>query len=265
MYSGSPEETIPAFCRDNHITTLVTDFSPLRISRQWKDGIKHHLQSSTSFIEVDAHNVCPCWAVSKKCEFSAKTIRGKIHGLVDEYLHEYPPLRVQPADNEENSSDKWYVNGNEYTGSSGGNRDVWNGEVSGSILHYIRDVDKSVPEVTWLESGERAAFQALQQFLLANGIQRGSRLEGYSDDRNNPCLTQGSSNLSPYVHYGHLSTQRIVLEVCVWPLCLLINVTFFIIVNNLTLHWICSEPCIVSVIICVCNNCNIIIEIIILS
>lgn len=226
--SGSPEETIPEFCRSNHITTLVTDFSPLRISKQWKENIKLDLDSTTTFLEVDAHNVCPCWAVSKKGEFSAKTIRGKIHGLIDEFLHEYPALRVHPSasdssiDVTDESGDdgvQWIVNGREYTGSLGGNKDVWNGEVrgatdTGGILQYIHNVDKSVPEVTWLESGERAAMQALKDFLFSSGdTTTNSRLERYSDDRNNPCLREGASNLSPYIHFGQLSTQRIILEV----------------------------------------------------
>lgn len=221
--TGSAEHTIADFCRSNDVRTLVADFSPLRISSHWKSEVKSQLDDNVTFLEVDAHNVCPCWSVSKKCEFSAKTIRGKVHGQVDEYLHEYPALRVQPDGTQSGDSGgiKWIANSNEYVGvACGGNKDIWQGaeggpcEGAGGVMQYIKDVDRSVPEVSWVESGERAAMKALKSFLLSeSGTVRGSRLERYAEDRNNPCYSEAVSNLSAYLHFGQISSQRICLEV----------------------------------------------------
>ena len=38
------------------------------------------------FHEVDAHNVVPVWEASQKREYGARTIRGKIHKHLPEYL-----------------------------------------------------------------------------------------------------------------------------------------------------------------------------------
>mmetsp|Transcript_11141 Transcript_11141/g.16973 ORF Transcript_11141/g.16973 Transcript_11141/m.16973 type:complete len:611 (-) Transcript_11141:210-2042(-) len=196
---GSPEETVPAFCRENGVTTLVSDFSPLRTAQRWKDRIASELVSSnigTTFIEVDAHNVCPCWDVTPKCEFSAKTIRGKIHALVDEFLVEFPPVKEQSP---ELSGHTWVV--------PGGDRG-WEG-----LYKFISGVDCGVDEVDWAVPGEGAAMDTLRNFLGNGG--RGSRLESYATTRNDPCLSTngGSSDLSPYMHFGHISAQRICLEV----------------------------------------------------
>lgn len=38
------------------------------------------------------------------------------------------------------------------------------------------------------------------------------RLKNYSNDRNNPLKPKGLSGLSPYFHFGMISTQRCALE-----------------------------------------------------
>lgn len=43
---------------------------------------------------MDAHNVVPVWVASGKLEYSAKTFRGKVSKVMDEYLVEYPEMPV---------------------------------------------------------------------------------------------------------------------------------------------------------------------------
>jgi deoxyribodipyrimidine photo-lyase len=59
--------------------------------------------------------------------------------------------------------------------------------------------------VGWRKPGEKAAQSALYGFVE-------EKLGGYDRDRNNPNKT-GQSDLSPYLHFGHISAQRIALEV----------------------------------------------------
>ena len=43
-------------------------------------------------MQVDAHNVVPCWKASDTQEYSARTIRGKINSKLSTYLVEFPPV-----------------------------------------------------------------------------------------------------------------------------------------------------------------------------
>lgn len=47
-------------------------------------------------IQVDAHNIVPCWEASPKLEYGARTIRNKIHNQLSGYLTEFPPVCVHP-------------------------------------------------------------------------------------------------------------------------------------------------------------------------
>ena len=78
--------------------TLVCDSSPLRIAHEWKRAVVASLPEAAHVCEVDAHNVSPCWRTSDKCEFSAKTIRGKIHKAMPRFLTPFPPLLRHPHD-----------------------------------------------------------------------------------------------------------------------------------------------------------------------
>lgn len=59
---------------------LVCDYSPLRLSREWKTQVSEKLglreqQLAIPIVEVDAHNVVPVWVASNKLEYAARTIR----------------------------------------------------------------------------------------------------------------------------------------------------------------------------------------------
>ena len=93
------EQTIPAFCLSSHASLLVTDFSPLRIGRHWREAVCASLAEKenerggegggsldassecglVAVHEVDAHNVVPVWVATDKLEYAARTIRTKIH------------------------------------------------------------------------------------------------------------------------------------------------------------------------------------------
>ncbi|MGD8924028.1 MAG: deoxyribodipyrimidine photolyase, partial [Syntrophobacterales bacterium] len=60
-------------------------------------------------------------------------------------------------------------------------------------------------EVDWLLPGEKAAADILDQFLT-------TKLSTYSSKRNDP-NEYAVSHLSPYLHFGQISAQRVALEV----------------------------------------------------
>lgn len=74
---------------------MVTDFSPLRQVRGWKEEIIKRVSDSVSIHEVDAHNIVPLWVASNKLEYGARTIRRKINNELPDYLIDFPTLKPQ--------------------------------------------------------------------------------------------------------------------------------------------------------------------------
>ncbi|UCH81279.1 MAG: deoxyribodipyrimidine photo-lyase [Nitrospiraceae bacterium] len=180
LTAGSPEEQIPRLVKKLKVACLITDFDPLRIKRKWKAEVGKKID--IPFHEVDAHNIIPCWIASPKQEYAAYTIRPKISRLLPKYLDSFPSLKRHPSElKEKQALTKW--------------EDVY------SSLR----INHKVGEVTWLKPGEKAAKKALKHFAE-------KKLRLYDSQRNDPTI-DGQSNLSPYLHFGHISGQRVTLEV----------------------------------------------------
>jgi deoxyribodipyrimidine photo-lyase len=177
---GTPEITIPKFLKKLNAGLVVTDFDPLKIKRSWKNEVIKKID--LPIYEVDAHNIVPCFFVSDKQEFAAYTLRPKIHKLLPEFLDEFPQLKKMNKKSEL-SSDK--IN--------------W-----GKIRNSLK-VNYDVKEVDWIKSGEQKALKSLKEFL-------DNRFDLYAEKRNDP-NENAQSNLSPYLHFGQISAQRIALIV----------------------------------------------------
>ncbi len=176
---GKPEEAIPKFIKKNNASFLISDFDPLRIKRIWKREVAKKIR--IPFYEVDAHNIVPCLYVSDKPEFAAHTIRPKINKALIEFLDEIPPLKRMKKS--ELSSDK----------------------IDWEKIYKSLEIDFSVKEVSWIKPGEKVALKSLNDFLK-------NKFEHYHDSRNDP-TQDAQSNLSPYLHFGQISAQRVALEV----------------------------------------------------
>lgn len=179
LLSGSPEQRIPEYIRKIKASVIISDFSPIKIQRSWKE--KAAKSAGVSFYEVDAHNIVPCRDASDKQEFGAYTIRPKIHRLLDKYLVEIPGVKKHP------------------------HNDTLPDPVDWIKARSSLKVDTGVGKVAWLQSGEKAAAKMLDEFL-------NNRITHYADDRNDP-NKNAVSNLSPYLHFGQISAQRVALAV----------------------------------------------------
>ena len=175
---GEPSQEIPKFIQDNEITTMFTDFTPLRLPRKWRDELSETLQ--IPFYEVDTRNIIPCWITSEKEEYAARTIRPKIHKKMDEYLDDLPNLMTYPH----------------------------NQKVSKTIFKPDNIIQKlplqKIPKADYYVPGESAAKRILHKFLE-------DRVKDYDDLRNDP-NQDVLSDLSPYLHYGQISSQYIVIK-----------------------------------------------------
>ncbi|GJQ59412.1 MAG: deoxyribodipyrimidine photo-lyase [Candidatus Scalindua sp.] len=180
LLTGLPNKKIPEFVKKHKVSALVTDFSPLRIKKEWKREVAQRID--IPFYEVDAHNIVPCWTASPKQEYGAYSFRPKIHRTLPEFLENYPRLKRHPI--------------------------TWKGEKEktdwGKSMLTLK-IDQTVPPVDCLKPGEKRAQKILRDFLR-------NKLLFYDKDRNDP-TKDAQSNLSPYIHFGQISAQRIALEV----------------------------------------------------
>lgn len=186
LLCGEPKETIPELVERLEASMVVCDFSPLRITRRWKHEVGEGLKKKgVPFVEVDAHNVVPAWTM-KSQETAARTIRPKLWKVAEQFLESYPQLEKHP-----HSLKKGSVSGQE-------------AQVNVENLLEKLQCDKSVAPVDWIAPGASAATKGLQSFLQGS-------LKSYENDRNLP-FKDGTSNLSPWLHFGHLSPQRAVMD-----------------------------------------------------
>lgn len=60
------------------VSHVVTDYSPLRINREWKNNFIKKISCNYKecvIHEVDSHNIVPVWVASTKQEVAARTLR----------------------------------------------------------------------------------------------------------------------------------------------------------------------------------------------
>jgi deoxyribodipyrimidine photo-lyase len=182
ILAGDPARTLPTFIRKHKVSALITDFDPLRIKREWKDLVA--ASADVSIEEVDAHNIAPCRLVSDKQEYGARTIRPKLRRALPEFLEDFPKLKKHPS----TFLRPWKHIINDWK----------------AIRNSLR-VDESVRLPQTVKPGEKQGRLALDEFISI-GLRR------YTSDRNDPAA-HAQSCLSPYLHFGQLSAQRIALDI----------------------------------------------------
>ncbi|XP_061493559.1 deoxyribodipyrimidine photo-lyase-like isoform X1 [Rhineura floridana] len=180
---GFAKDLLPPFVTQHGIGGVVTDFAPLRVPMQWVENVRARLPPDVPFVQVDAHNIVPCWVASDKQEYGARTIRRKIHDRLAEFLTEFPPVIKHPYPAEFQAE-----------------------PVDWDACYASLQVDRSVKEVDWAQPGTASGLAMLEEFMK-------ERLKFFGTDRNNPNQA-ALSNLSPWFHFGQISVQRAILEVC---------------------------------------------------
>lgn len=180
LLPGNPPETLARYLKKIKGAFLVTDFDPLRIKRFWQNDVAASMEGS--FYVVDGHNLVPCWHASPKQEYGAYTLRPKLKKLLPGFLCDFPAI----------------------VSHSVGSKKISAAPVDWQKMYrYVRD--HSVQEVDWLMPGETAARVSAERFVK-EGLQK------YIQNRNDPNL-DGQSNISPYLHFGHVAPQRVAILV----------------------------------------------------
>lgn len=174
-----PHTSLLRFCQEVQARLVVGDEHWLRAPMAWRDKAAGALP--VPFWTVDADVVVPLQALPPKEEFAARTLRPRILRLVPEYLRAAAEPQCAVA---------------------------WSGALPASdalapwetLLQRLGPVDESAQPVA-LAGGRAAGLAALQRWVKA-------RLPRYLDQRNEPSV-DGTSNLSAYLHFGHLSPLEV--------------------------------------------------------
>lgn len=180
LLQGQPHEILPAWLTQHNASLLVTDFDPLTIKQYWK--IKLLESISIPCHEVDGHNIVPCWLASPKLEYAAYTLRPKINKLLPIFLEEIPQIQKHPIPS---------VSFPTFPDLP-------------QLLSSLQ-INHDIKEVTWLTPGSQAAHLLLTSFIE-------EKLSYYDTQSNDPSKDI-QSNLSPYLHFGQLSPQRVALTI----------------------------------------------------
>ncbi len=161
---------------------VIGDENPLRETEHWREIVAGELR--VPLWTVDADVVVPT-RLTKKEHFGARTIRPRIHERLNEFL---VPVRDAKA----------------HVG--------WKKPVELTTLSVDHDfvsswktLDRSVSPVACVRGGTNRALEVLRKFVTDG-------LTDYPDDRNHP-ERNGTSHLSPYLHFGHIGPRTVALAV----------------------------------------------------
>jgi deoxyribodipyrimidine photo-lyase len=178
---GSPEHSIQDLAADASL--VVVDQGYLRIQRDWRSSVAHSLDCP--FTQVESEVLVPLQTASPKEEYSAATIRPKIHKNLQRFLVETPPEKILHP-------------------SASLDIDSVSIQDLSAALHHL-SLDTSVAPVPHLHGGTREAHGHLYRFIKQD-------LDVYHLPKNNPGHDV-LSHMSPYLHFGQISPLTIALGV----------------------------------------------------
>jgi deoxyribodipyrimidine photo-lyase len=180
LLEGYPEVELPSFLFEAEAGLLAVDFDPLIVNKRWKRRVAGAIDIAMH--EVDAHNIVPCWLAAQRRIATYDTFRARIMPQLTTFLTPFPELRGMES--------RWDLEAAEPD---------WEG-----ALERCK-VDRSVPLVDWLRPGESEGLKALDLFC-----QKG--LFSYKEKAMDPVVS-AQSDLSPYLHFGQVSAQRVARDV----------------------------------------------------
>jgi deoxyribodipyrimidine photo-lyase len=178
----APHESHERMFADAGAAMVIGDENPTRGPEQWRRRLARELK--VPFWTVDADVVVPSKLI-EGAQYGAYTIRPRLYRLLPEFLHEFENVK---AEREWKRPRGFYVD-----------------SVGEDITRGWKELDRSVEPVEAWRGGTHAALKRLKLFV-------GKMLEEYDTQRNHPEV-DGSSGVSPYLHFGHIGPLTIALAV----------------------------------------------------
>jgi deoxyribodipyrimidine photo-lyase len=178
----APHEDHERFFADVDAAMVIGDENPMREPERWRVRLAERLR--IPFWTVDADVVVPS-KLLVKAQFSAAVARPRLYGALKEFL---VPYKNSHADKH------WRQPHGLHTD-----------DVRADITRGWTEFDRSVKPVEAWQGGHKAAVARLHTFCH-------EILGSYDRDRAHP-ETDGSSKMSPWLHFGHIGPQTIALAV----------------------------------------------------
>ena len=180
----APNDVLYQLARE--AAAVVTDDYPAFIAREHNSRVPERLD--IAYYVVDSSCIVPMALLTKR-EYGAYTIRPKLQKLLPTYRTPADPVRVKHS----------------WRHSLPGR---WHTEVTReSVAALVADceIDHSVKPSPTFTGGSARARKLLSHFLT-------NHLKHYAVRRNEPAA-HATSNLSPYLHFGHISALEVALAV----------------------------------------------------
>jgi deoxyribodipyrimidine photo-lyase len=162
---------------------IVMDVGYLRHQKVWREQVADN--ADCQVVQVESDVVVPIGIASTRRESLARTIRPKLMAHWDDYLKTLTQSDVKQASLDIEIESHVDISSPQ------------------EVLKTL-NLDRSVAPVEHFKGGPSMAQKRLTDFL------RGS-FHGYHENRNN-LSTQGSSMLSPYLHFGQISPVEVALK-----------------------------------------------------
>lgn len=157
---------------------VVTDDYPTFIADEHNRRVPGRMD--VAYFAVDSSCVVPMSCMAKR-EYGAYTIRPKIHKLLPEYLTPAPAVRVKQ---------RWNYPVPRF------HTEVAGDKIGGLVAQC--EIDHGIPPSRTVRGGRTAAEKRLRDFLSHS-------LRRYAREKNEPSA-HATSGLSPYLHFGHMSS-----------------------------------------------------------
>jgi deoxyribodipyrimidine photo-lyase len=178
----APNESYEQLLADVRAAFLVGDENPMREPERWRKHLA--LRIRIPFWTVDTDVVIPSKLI-EKAQYGAYTIRPRLYKLLPDYLVPYENPHAQHA---------WKRP-----------RGFHSDSVHDDMTRDWKHLDRSVAPVEAWRGGTHAALKRVELFA-------GELLKDYEARRNQPQV-DGTSCLSPYLHYGHIGPVTIALAI----------------------------------------------------
>ena len=161
---------------------VVGDENPMRVPESWRRRVAKHLR--VPFYTVDTDVVVPSKLI-EKAQYGAYTIRPRLYRALPEFLVPYENHKAKHG---------WVKP-----------KGLFADDVKKDMTAGWEDFDRSVKPVAGWIGGHHAAKTRMKTFV-------GRMLREYDEKRNHPEV-DGTSALSPYLHFGHIGPMTIALAV----------------------------------------------------
>jgi len=167
-----------------HSSCVVCDKGYMRHQRLWRERVAQ--KANCQVMQVESDVVVPVQVVSTKAEFSARTIRPRIHRNLQGFLHDIPQTEVKKAS----------------TSMEIESLDLEDIDALAGRL----DIDRSVGPVSRFFTGGPARAESIFHEFLHDKLAR------YDANSNQP-QTDDVSHMSPYLHFGQISPVYLACEI----------------------------------------------------